>query len=197
VWARAVVQAATVLALGIASGARPSAWIVALFSAPALLLISYYANLDAIAAAGVLLPPAGGLLLLAAKPQAAGLAVVVWLAQGKWRSFAPAVLVIALSTLLWSEWTLRVQESVAGALNISLFPYSLLAAAPLLVIAVRKNDPLLAAVITPLVVPYVAFYSVAPAIALLARRHLALGIAGNVLSWGILWLLVERLAAAR
>jgi hypothetical protein len=196
-WARAVVQAVTLAALLALVGPRPLAWVATLASAPALFLIFQYANLDALSAVGVLFPPAGGLLLLAAKPQAAGLAAVVWLARGRWRAFVPLGIVVVLSTFLWPEWIVRVQESPAGALNVSLFPYGLVVAIPVLVYAIRRNDVLLAALLTPLAVPYVAFYSLAPTIALLARRHWGLGLVAAVSSWGVLWLLMERLATLR
>lgn len=196
-WARAIIQSATVVALGLLAGPRPVAWVLTFSSAPALLLVTYYANLDAIAAVGLLLPPAGGLLLLAIKPQAVGLAAVVWAVQGRWRAFIPLGIVVLLSTLLWSEWIDRLRGSSAGVLNLSFFPYSLLLAVPLLIIAVRRKDLLLAALATPLAVPYVAHYSLAPIIALLARRHWLLGLIATILSWGVLWLLIQRLAALR
>ncbi len=196
-WARAIIQAGTVTALILLAGPQPLARLVTLTSASAFMLVAYYANLDAVAALGVLLPPAGGLLLLAIKPQAAGLVAMVWLAQRKWRSFIPLGIVVVLSTLLWSEWISRVQLSPAGALNVSFFPYSLILAIPLMILAVRRNDVLLAAMITPLAVPYVAYYSLAPTIALLARRHWVLGVFANVASWGMLWFLMQRLGALR
>jgi hypothetical protein len=196
-WARAIIQSATVVALGLLAGPRPIAWLFTFSSAPTLLLITYYANLDAVAALGLFLPPVGGVLLLAIKPQAVGLAALVWLAHGRWRAFAPLGMVVGLSTLLWSEWIYRLRDSSAGALNVSLFPYSLLLAIPLLILAIRRKDLLLAALATPLAVPYVAHYSLAPIIALLARRHWLLGLVATVSSWGVLWLLMQRLAELR
>lgn len=193
-WARAVVQAASVAALLALAGPRRLAWLAALSSAPAILLIFHYANLDALAGAGVLLPPAGGLLLLAIKPQALGLAALVWLAERRWWSLGPLALVVVLSTLLWPEWVARVQQSPAGALNVSFFPWSLLVALPLLALALRRRDVTLAALATPLAVPYVAIYSLAPAIALLARRRWWAGLLASAASWGLLWWLMERMA---
>jgi hypothetical protein len=83
--------------------------------------------------------------------------------------------------------------SPAGALNVSLFPWSLAVALPLLWYAVQRRDPLLAALATPLAAPYIALYSLAPAIALLARRHWALGLLSNVASWLLLYWLQARL----
>jgi hypothetical protein len=197
VWARAVVQAGTFIALCLLAGPRFRAWAITLSSAPALLLVGYYVNLDALAAVGVLLPAAGGIVLLAAKPQAAGLAALVWLARGKWRAFAPLAAVVILATVVWAEWLTRVRDSAAGGLNVALFPYSLVIAVPLVWVAIRRNDVRLAALATPLAVPYVAFYSLAPAIALLTRRHWSLGLGANVLSWVVLWWLMERLSALR
>lgn len=196
VWARAIVQAATLAALLLLAGPRPLAWVVTLTSAPTILLIFKYANLDALAGLGVLLPPAGGLLLLAMKPQALGLAGVVWLAERRWRAWVPLAIIVALSTLLWPEWLVRVRQSPAGALNVSAFPWSLVLGVPLLWRAVRRRDVALAALATPLVAPYVAIYSLAPAIALLSRRHWWAGALANVGSWGVLWWLMQRMGAA-
>ncbi len=193
VWARAIIQAGTLAALLLLAGPRPVAWLLALTSAPAILLIFKYANLDAISGLGLLLPPAGGLILLAMKPQSVGLAALVWLTQGRWRAFVPLGIIVVLSTLLWPEWLARLRMSPAGALNVSLFPWSLAVALPLLWYAVQRRDPLLAAVATPLAAPYIALYSLAPAIALLARRHWALGLLSNVASWLLLYWLQARL----
>lgn len=195
-WARAIIQAGTVAALLLLAGPRPLAWVAALTSAPAILLIFKYANLDALAGLGVLLPPAGGLLLLAMKPQALGLAAIVWLAERRWRAFIPLVIVVLLATLLWPEWLTRIRQSPAGALNVSLFPWTFLVAAPLLWQAVRRRDPLLAALATPLIAPYIAIYSLAPAIALLSRRRWWAGALANVASWAVLWWLMQRMSAS-
>lgn len=196
-WARAIIQAATVVGLILLAGSRPLAWLCTLSSASAIMLVGYYANLDTVAALGLLLPPAGGLFLLAIKPQAAGLAAVVWLAQGKWRAFVPLGVVVLLSTIVWGEWLFRLQGSSAGGLNVSFFPYSLLIAIPLFIWAIRRGDILLAAIATPLAVPYVAYYSLAPTIALLARRHWLLGLAANIASWVMMGFLMQRLRELR
>lgn len=190
-WARAIVQAATVTSLLALAGRRWQAGLLTLASAPALLLVFHYANLDAISALGALLPPAGGLFLLLMKPQAAGLAAVAWLAQRRWGALLPAVVVMALVTLLWPEWLARARLAPAGALNVSLFPFSLLLALPLLGYAVKRRDPLLAALATPLAVPYVAFYSLAPTVALLARRSVVGGLVACLASWGLLYWLMQ------
>jgi hypothetical protein len=196
VWARAIIQAGTVSALLLLAGPRPLAWVATLSSAPAILLIFNYANLDALAGVGVLLPPAGGLLLLAMKPQALGLAGIVWLAERRWRAFIPLAIIVLLATLLWPEWLVRIRQSPAGALNVSLFPWTLLVAAPLLWQALRRRDALLAALTTPLVAPYIAIYSLAPAIALLSRRRWWMGALANAASWVVLWWLMRRMSAS-
>lgn len=194
IWARALTQAGTLAALLLLAGSRPLAWLATLSSAPAILLIFHSSNLDAISALGVLLPPAGGLFLLAMKPQAAALAATVWLAERRWQAFIPMGVVILLSTLLWPEWLIRIQESPAGALNVSLFPWSLLLALPLLAWSIYRRDILLAALLTPLTMPYVAIYTLAPTIALLARRNRWSGFLANGVSWAILYLLMQRMA---
>lgn len=194
VWARATVQAGTIAALLLLAGERPLAWLAALGSAPAILLTFHYANLDALSGLGLLLPPAGGLLLLAMKPQALGLAALLWLVERRWRAFLPLAIVVLLSTLLWPEWLLRVRHSPAGALNVAFFPWSLLLALPLLLAALRRRDAQLAALATPLALPYVPIYSLAPAIALLARRRWWWGALASAGSWLLLWGLMARMA---
>lgn len=171
VWARAVVQGVSLAAFIAIAGPHPLARLMTLLNPLVLLILFNQVNLDAIAALGLLLPPAGGLILLAMKPQVAGLVVLLWLKHGKWRHFIPAAIVIGLSTLLWTEWIERLRLSPEGALNISFFPWSLLIAIPLLIWAVRRNDIWLAALATPLAMPYFALYSLAPTCAILCRLN--------------------------
>lgn len=183
VWARAVVQAVSLGAFVALAGPHPFARIMTLLNPLVLLILFNQVNLDAIATVGLLLPPAGGLLLLAMKPQVAGLAAVIWLWRGKWRHFIPAAVVVLSSTFLWSEWIVRVQQSPEGALNVSFFPWSLLLAIPLLGWAIRRNNLWLAALATPLAMPYIALYSLAPICAILCRLNWRWGAVITVVGW--------------
>jgi hypothetical protein len=181
--ARAIVQALSLAAFIALAGPHLLSRLTTLSNPLVLLILFNQVNLDAIATAGLLLPPAGGLLLLAMKPQVAGLAALVWLWQGQWKHFVPAGVVIVLSTLLWSEWIPRVTLSPEGALNVSFFPWSLILAIPLLILAVRRQDVWIAGLATPLAVPYIALYSLAPTCAIINRLNWRWGLIINIIGW--------------
>lgn len=182
-WARAVVQALSLASFLAIAGPNPWARWMTLLNPLVLLILFNQVNLDAISTVGLLLPPAGGLLLLAMKPQVVGLASIIWLLRGKWKQFIPAAVVVLLSTLLWSEWIPRVLQSPDGALNVSFFPWSLLIAIPLLIWAIRRNDIWLAALATPLAMPYIALYSLAPICAILCRFNWRWGAVIALVGW--------------
>lgn len=161
-------RAVSVLAIHLLAGR--SLWRTALvLTSPGAFLV-LRGNLDALSALGVFLPGAGALLLLAVKPQAAGLAALLILRRDGWRqAVAPALLLLA-TIWLWPTWIPRALQATQDSGNLSLFPWSLFVAGWLYAEAWRQRDPVLAAIATPLASPYVALGTVGAWLALLVRR---------------------------
>jgi hypothetical protein len=177
--ALAILQSCNVLALHLLAGR--SLWKTALVctSTVGMTQIST-GNLDAIAALGTLLPGAGALMLLAMKPQTAGLASLPILLRDGWKHALLPSFVVLLATLHWSEWLYRATLASQGGWNWSIFPWGLFLAIPLVIRACQRRDPILAAVATPLASPYITLTATAPILALVFRRWPYLG--------GLLWL---------
>lgn len=193
--ATALVRVATLVALYLLTGRVFWKSILLFLSAPAVVLL-WQGNLDALVATGVLLPGAGALLLLAVKPQVAALAALPILRRDGWRHALLPALVILLATLLWPEWLSRVRlAGVAfGPWDWNLFPWGVPLGLALTGWAVRQRDPLLAAVATPLLSPFLPAYTLAPALALLFRRWPAVAGLLWVVTWIAAWWSIRQLA---
>ena len=151
-------------------GAKELALTAFMFSPPVstqLLIL----NVDVFVFWGFILPPPIAVVLLLIKPQVGGVFALYLLLQqwrnGGWRglllTIAPTVIVMGLSFLLFGNW-LAFQYAtfvnvVRQSANTSLFPISLVAGIPLLVLALwyRRRRPAIAATI--LCSPYVTLPS--------------------------------------
>ncbi len=161
--ATALLRAGTLVALYLLTGRVFWKALLVCLSAPGLVLL-WQGNLDALVALGLLLPASGGLLLLSIKPQVAALAALPLLQRAGWKHALFPALVVLLSTLLWPEWLMRVRlAGVAfGPWDWNLFPWGVPFGFALLVWGIRRRDPLLAALATPLVSPFLPAYTLAP-----------------------------------
>jgi hypothetical protein len=174
--AAAVVRVALVVSLHFLTG-RVFWKTAAVLTAPTALLVAN-GNLDAISALGLLLPGSGALVLLMVKPQAAALAAPLILRRAGWQHPLIPILVLLLSTLLWPEWIARASLASQGASNLHLFPFGVPFAMILFVQAWRRDDPILAAIASPLAAPYLSMPTLAVTLALLFRKSSWTGQAG-------------------
>lgn len=151
-------------------GAKELALVAFMFSAPVstqLLIL----NVDVFVFWGFVLPPPLGIVLLLIKPQVGGVFALYLLLQawrtGGWRklglAIAPTAVVIGLSFLIFGNWVASQYAGASLALqqfwNTSLFPLSLLAGIPLVVLALWKGTKRAAVSATVLCSPYVTLPS--------------------------------------
>ena len=177
------VFALTVLAIGLRAyrnGKSPLALFFALLSLPTLWVL-FLGNLDGLAALGLLLLP-WGLPLVLIKPQVASFALLA-----EKRTVFLAAFWLGLSLIIWGLWPLNLSVVLTNEWkaewqqDITLFPFGLLLALPLLWFSRGDEDLLMAAgsLGTPHLFPY-HFIVLMPA---LARMKLF----WMVLTWLVSW----------
>ncbi len=176
----------TALALWQLAGRRRGPYLLALTSPFSFLLIKS-GNIDAIVAAGTLLPVPLAWYALACKPQVAlAAAPLLWRRAGA-RGPIAALAIVLLSAMLWPEWLERARLAAPHAeWAISLFPWGIPLGLWLGWRAWKADDLPLALAASPAFAPYLANYSLVPAHAIIATRWPLLG----ALLWAALWLLV-------
>ena len=145
--------------------------IVAFMLSPTALGAVLVGNLDPVAAAGMLFPPAFGLLLLLIKPQVgAGVALyylIDFIRNKRYldgvKAFAPVAAAYALALVFFPIWYVRIftNTSAYQVWNRTLFPYSIPIGLFLLWAALRKRNPYFALAATPFLAPYHTFYTYA------------------------------------
>ncbi len=160
--------------------------------------LTFYANLDWLVMLGTLTQGPFSLFLLTTKPQAGALAFVAQLKGKTWRTrvslFAPIVMVSLFFLLLYPDWVSSTLFAVGydqRIRNFSLFPYSIPLALPLLWLAYKREDPLYGVLATLCLAPYYYVHSYVPALFLIAERNWKLGAALAVLSWVLVFLIVQ------
>lgn len=143
------------------------------FTSPVFFDLARVNNIEWMICMGLLLPARWGAILLALKPHVAGGAALVWARRHGLAVFVPLALVSVASLLLWGWWPARLAGLPPGApgWNLAPWPVGVVPGLWLLWQAMRDDDEDLAAAATPLLVPYVAAYSLAVTVALLAGRH--------------------------
>ena len=167
--ARGLVFVVTLVSIGyVAWRARaPRVALIAILLSPTAVGALLAANLDAFTMPGIFLPAAWGLLLLMIKPQiGAGVAVFYlvncWRKQrieGVIRTFAPLAVLTVLGAFLFPVWIQRLQGSPAIVWNRSIFPFGVPVGLALLWLAIRTDSKYLALASTPLLSPYLTFYT--------------------------------------
>lgn len=161
-----------------------------------------YGNLDWMVLLGVLTTNSLSPFLLTVKPQAGALAVVAQLGQMRGKSwkdyarvFAPFLVIGGLLLLLFPGfigYMLTFNARLTEVSTFSLFPYSLPLVPPLLWLAYRRADPLYGVLASLCISPYFLFHSVVPALFLIADRNWKWGVVANLLTWGIVALVLLR-----
>lgn len=167
---------------------RPVQQALIVASAGVFALITY-GNLDAFVWAGVLAPTPAGLLLLALKPQATLLVIVVILLRHLDRhgvvSTGLVLLPLLLAVLVWViiygipyYWI----NQAGTTANVGFWPYGLVVGVPVALVALGKRSVRLAMLAGPLCAPYMSINSY------LAVSY-AYPLLGFVLGW---WKVVEQ-----
>lgn len=136
---------------------------------PLVLHVILNGNMDWLAVLGFVMPPQFGLFFISIKPQI-GIAVApFWLFEawrdGGWKqvlkTFTPFTIVLLLSFAIFGLWPLEtVRENITGVFfNASLWPLSIPVGLTLFVTAIRKRKLEYAMAASPLLSPYLLFYS--------------------------------------
>ncbi len=143
------------------------------FTSPFFFDLARTNNVDWIPLLATLLPPMWALPLLAVKPQSIGALALVWARRARWRPllFAPLAAVVLLSLIVWGPWFRHLLNVTREMHNFAPWPLGLPVGAYLLWRAYRTDNEVLAGAATPLLVPYLAPYSYAAVLALLAGRY--------------------------
>lgn len=134
---------------------------------PQVIAGSFAANVDWIAILGFLLPPQIGLFFVLLKPQI-GLGVAIFWFVEAWRRgkikevvkvFAPVTLAYILSFIIFGFWPARYLELPESVWNTSMFPYSIAIGLVLLGLAIKNRSLNYSITASPLLSPYVAWYT--------------------------------------
>lgn len=141
-----------------------------------------YGNIEWIPLLGVLFPAPVALIFYATKPQATiGIILLTLLIEWdhkRWKgvlvAIAPTLVLAILTTALYGL------PPVPGPHNPgqhSLFPFSLLAGIPALILALKRRDQRLSLFVGPFVSPYVTFHGYLPALFAFRGKWMALAVA--------------------
>lgn len=144
------------------------------FTSPLFLDLLRTNNIEWMPLIGLLIPPAWGLPLLVVKPQIFSGIVLIWWKRNQYRLyiFIPLLVIGLASCLIWGAWFLKMGVHVdTQGWNFAPWPFGVPLGVFLLIQAFKKDDEILAAVSTPLLVPYIAPYSLTAILALLSTRY--------------------------
>ncbi len=152
-------------------GAKPLA-LAAFVLNPLVIGNGFDGNIDWIPALGFILPPQIGLFFVLAKPQIGAGVAIFWLfeayREGKIkevvRIFAPVTIAFLLSLVIFGLWPLKSTMMPHNQYNMTLFPWSIPVGLGLLVLAITKRKFWFSVAAAPLLSPYLAMRSYAPAL---------------------------------
>lgn len=127
----------------------------------------YSAQIDGILLLGLLLPRWLGLFLLLAKPQIGIGIAIIWFIEeykanrirGVIKTFAPVTIAYLLSLAIYRLDMVHGLFTLVAPWNTSLWPYSIPVGLALIGLAIYKKNSKLALISSPLLSPYVGFYS--------------------------------------
>ncbi len=162
---------------------------------PFYLRILLNGNIDALVLVGyAVLPewPVSGTLLLLLKPQELGL--VLLSKRYARRDVVLLLLALGVSFAVNGNWPSAIARVIIDSgpqvqpWNISIFPYGVPVAVALAAIGLRRGDPVLLAVASPFIAPYVNCYSFFPVLGIVLCYTSPWEQAGVVaLSWAVVW----------
>jgi len=141
------------------------------FTSPVFFALALTNNVEWLPLLGLLVNPFFGGVLLSCKPQCLSLAFLIWLKRDLRVAILPLA-VLLFSLVVWGWWPGDVELDLSSKLyNFSILPVGIPYGIYLLWIAWREDDAYLAAIATPLFVPYLAPYSLVSVLALLASTR--------------------------
>lgn len=127
-------------------------------------------NIEWLPLLGLLAPSWISGVILSCKPQCLSGMFLIALKRD-WRVVIAPLVVLIISFVVWGWWPERLGfNPLSNAYNFSILPIGIPYGIYLLRKAWREDDPYLAAVATPLFVPYIAPYSLVSVLAVLASR---------------------------
>lgn len=149
--------------------------ILATLLSPAFICTLINGNIEWLPLLGIVIGNAWGVPLLLAKPQAGGVAALLFFkrAEFDWRFWLPSVGVVAVSLLIWGWWPSQIPllPDHFGEWNVSIFPWGV----PLGIVCVWlawKHDSLRWALLAgTLLSPYFSFASLTPAVAVWSAKY--------------------------
>jgi len=194
-WGNAVNMALNVGVLLLAVHQLEGGWLALalVFSSPVFFDLARTNNIDWLPLLGLLAGERWGILLLVSKPQSLGAAALIW-ARRDWRVLLVPAVAFAASFLLWGYWPGRVQfDPVHTVFNFAPFPVGVPYGVYLLWRAWRSDDPYLAAVSTPLLMPYIAPYSITGVLVVLSSRYRTAALWFYLVIWAFVVIEVRRL----
>jgi len=159
--------------------------IILCFTSPFFWDLARVNPIDWIPVLGFILPTAWGLPLMAAKPQTLGAAAIVKWKNEKFKltTLIPLGIVVAASFLIWGNWLPQGTNLLINKdWNFSFWPISIPLGIYVFYHAYKNSDEILAGAATPLLVPYIAPYSLACLIGLLSGKHKKLAITIYIVS---------------
>lgn len=151
-----------------------------LFTSPGFLYLFVFNNIDYIILCGLMLPIRDGLLVVMLKPQVAFAGVIVWVNNNRGNIhkliniLLPSTIILLSTILIWGLWPLDMIANAASIStknhNISFWPWSIPIGLWLLVKAIKDDDFLLAAAVSPLLFPYINITSLSVTMTILLIR---------------------------
>lgn len=160
---------------------------VLVFTSTPFIALLRFNNIDYLPLIGLMLPVMYGLPFVAVKPQTAGAVALVWMKENPKRLIIPAGVIALASFGIWGFWPLAAIGNIRSTgldsvfWNMSAWPISLVPGLWLLWQSWQKSDPLLAAAITPLLMPYINSPSLFVPVAILAVRE------DRAVGWWLYW----------
>ncbi len=142
------------------------------FTSPIFFALCHTNNIDWIPLLGLVIAGPLGPIFVMCKPQSLGGVLFIWFRREELKNLLPLLAALLLSFALWGFWPLRVGSVLpfGKPYNFSPFPVGLLLGVPLFLKAWRTDDVYLAAVITPLFVPYILPHSLVAVLVVLACK---------------------------
>lgn len=148
--------------------------ILAVYLSYPFLQITWTNNIEWLSLVAFLLPPTVGTAVLALKPQAIGGVVVIWFKRHGWHMLILLPVLATIVLLLWGFKPIEVMrraDVLHKAHNHAPWPFLIPVGMWLLWKAWREDDEFLAAAATPLLVPYIAGYSLMVTLTVLACKY--------------------------
>ena len=150
--------------------------VVMVFTSPVFFDLCRTNNIDWLPLLGIAVGSPAGILPLICKPQAMAGAALIWIKRD-WRVVLIPACVMLISFAVWGFWPAQIEATqlINKPFNFSVLPVGAPYGLYLLWKAWRMDDEYLAAAATPFLVPYIAPYSIAGVLCVVACKYPAAG----------------------